>query len=203
VRTFNGVVEVNSSKGLVGLVFVAIQLLLLSACQSSGGVLEQLDEQSSVTWTAETAAATFARTDARYSRSARDYLYLGPVATNRRGAVEYFLWVGTTLDREYLDQPSMVPNRLVVYVDGEPLEWGLAPWADRVPDMRGSDPYVPTVPLQMQLAARVTVDQLRLLSERRIDSVRIGGVDSTMQAFFPWNEWIGWPTFLGRAGGLR
>ncbi len=75
----------------------------LAGC-AGGGRLEQLDEQSGATIVRGPAVLVYARTEPRYSRSARDYVYLGPVETNRQGVREYFLWVGvaTTIDRGFI-----------------------------------------------------------------------------------------------------
>ena len=92
-------------------------LALLAACQHGGVVSrERLDEKSGVTIIADTLPIVFARTETRFSRSGRDYLYLGPVETNRQGLREYYLWVGvaSTLDRGYIAPESALPDRVIV-----------------------------------------------------------------------------------------
>lgn len=179
--------------------------LACTACESTNTVQERFDTSSGVTWTVGKEIAAFARTEAQFSRSARDYLYLGPVAVNRRGTVEYYLWVGlaTTLDRGFLAPQTDVPSRLIVYVHDEPLEFDLTPWSERVPELDGARAYVPPVEVRTQLAARVTRDQLRMLSDAPVDSIEISSGEGATRAFFPWEPWIGWPTFLGSDSDLR
>ena len=179
--------------------------MLLASCHSASSLRENFDTDTGTTWFADSAAFTFARTETRYSRSARDYVYLGPVAINRRGTVEYFVWVGiaTTLDRGFLAPEGRSPDRLVAYVNDEPLELELIAWTEAMRSMIGSQPYEPAVQLQAQLAARVTLDQLRLLSASSVDSILIGSAELSMQAFFPWRAWTGWPEFLQQTARLR
>lgn len=171
---------------------------LVAACQSAS-VRQSLDPSSGVTWTAERAAAVLARTEPQFSRSARDYLYLGPVEVNERGTREYFLWVGiaTTLDRDYLAARGIVPDRLYLVVAGEPFALELAPWAERVPALAGVEVYAPSVDPSAELGARVTLDQLRRFTATPPDSVRIGVADGRNVEYFPWRDWSGWPGFLG------
>jgi hypothetical protein len=181
----------------------AASLALVGACQSGGGTREQLDPQSGITWLSESDPVVYARTETRYSRSARDYIYLGPVETNRRGTREYFLWVGiaTTLDRGYFAPAIEAPNVLFVRVRGDLLELELRPWVERVPDLRDVSVYRPRVQLLDQLAARVSLDQLVLLSSEPIEVVRTRSGEGRTREYFRWEGDSGWPSFLARAGG--
>jgi hypothetical protein len=185
-------------------VLMTCLVLVISACGSTEALHERFDSSSGITWSVGAEIAAFARTEPQFSRSARDYLYLGPVAVNRRGAVEYYLWVGvaTTLDRGYLAPAAGLPSRLVVYVHGEPIELGLAPWSGRVPELDGARAYAPPVAVHTQLAARVTRDQLRMLSEAPVESVEISGDNGATRPFLPWEPWSGWPAFLASAAEL-
>jgi len=76
----------------------------VAACAGQSALLETLDERTGMTIVRSREPLVFARTEPRYSRSARDYVYLGPLATNRQGVREHYLWVGiaTTLDRGFI-----------------------------------------------------------------------------------------------------
>ena len=183
---------------------MAAALGLLAACQSSP-VRQSLDARSGVTWTAGREPVVFARTEPRFSRSARDYLYLGPVEINERGTREYFLWVAlaSTLDRDYLDAAGIVPDRLYLVVAGEPFALELAPWAERVPALAGMRIYSPSVEPRTRLAARVTLDQLERFSGAEPEAVRIGVAEGATVEYFHWRDWSGWPGFLREAAGLE
>ena len=182
---------------------VAAAFSVTAACQSTGNTYERFDERSGTTWVVGDAPLVFARTEPRYSRSARDYVYLGPVEVNRRGTREQFLWVGvaTTLDRGFLAPEISDPDRIVVMVGGEPVELLLEPWSRRVPALEAIAVYEPSVRPRLQLAARTTRDQLSMLLGEGVDSLRIGAADSGMREFFRWNRDAAGSEFLsGRSG---
>lgn len=184
---------------------VLASCLACAACAAPDIVDERFDATYGITWTVGTEIATFARTEAQFSRSARDYLYLGPVAVNRRGTIEYYLWVGagTTLDRGFLAPQATPPARLFVRVDGEPIELALALWADRVPELNGAQAYAPPVEVRTQLAARVTRNQLQMISAASVDAIEITDTDGAARSYVPWEPWTGWPEFLGAQQDLR
>jgi hypothetical protein len=191
---------VGNSYGFLGSVAV---VAFVAGC-SSAGTRHELDARTGVSWTAERDAVAFARTETRYSRSARDYVYLGPVEINRRGSREYLIWVGfgTTLDRGYLAPEIVVPDRLVLEVRGEPIELELLPWTERAPELAGVSVYSPSVDLVAALAGRVTLDQLRLLAAEEPESVRLAGEGGPTVEYFRWRDWSGWAAFIAEAGEL-
>ena len=178
-------------------------LAALAACASPTRVVrERLDEPSGTTVLAGAEPMIFARTEAQYSRSGRDYLYLGPVETNRQGVREYYVWVGvaTTLDRGYLVPLAGEPQRLFVEVAGEPMELVLRPWSEREPNLRDARVYATPVRLEAELAARVTLDQLLRLASEPLQSLRVVDRDGATRAYYRWQDGSDWPAFLAAAG---
>ena len=174
-------------------------LVLLGACGSQTRVVhERLDEASGITVRAGGEPMVFARTESQYSRSGRDYLYFGPVETNRQGVREYYLWVGvaTTLDRGYLAPPSEQPEKVFIDVAGEPMELVLKPWREREPALHDPRVYGTPVRLGVELAARTTLDQLRRLASEPLQSLRVVDRDGRERAYYRWHEGSDWPTFL-------
>jgi hypothetical protein len=174
-----------------------------AACASHTRVVrERLDELSGTTVLAGAEPMVFARTQPQYSRSGRDYLYLGPVETNRQGVHEYYVWVGvaTTLDRGYLVPLAGEPERLFVDVAGEPMELVLRPWREREPGLRDARVYGTQVRLGAELAARVTLDQLTKLASEPLQSVRVVDRDGATRAYYRWQDGSNWPAFLAAAG---
>jgi hypothetical protein len=178
-------------------------LVVLAACASQTPVVrERLDAASGTTVLAGREPMVFARTDPQYSRSGRDYLYLGPVETNRQGVREYYVWVGvaTTLDRGYLVPLVSEPERVFVDVAGEPMELALRPWSEREPGLRDARVYGTPVRLGAELAARVTLDQLLKLASEPRQSVRVVDRDGATRAYYRWQEGSDWPAFLTAVG---
>jgi hypothetical protein len=176
----------------------------LAACAGAGGrVREQLDTTTGMTVTSDAEPIVYAKTEARYSRSARDYVYLGPVETNRQGVRDYYLWVGigTTLDRGYLAPPLELPDTLYGQIDGEFMEFPLRPWDEIFPVSRRTAVYETGVTMQAQLAARVTLYQLQLLARAAPSSVRLGTSGTTTQPYVRWDDAEPWRGFLVEVGG--
>ena len=181
-------------------------LVALAGCGSQSRVVrERLDERSGTTVLAGVEPMVFARTQPQYSHSGRDYLYLGPVETNRQGVHEYYIWIGvaTTLDRGYLVPPADEPERVFVDVAGEPMELVLRPWREREPGLSDARVYGTPVRLGAELAARVTLDQLTKLANEPLQSVRVVDRDGASRAYYRWHEGSDWPAFLAAAGAGR
>lgn len=176
--------------------------LSLQGCQSvaSRSGTERFDSSTGMTVGIADQIMVFARTEARYSRSTRDYIYIGPVETNRQGLREYFLWVGvaTTLDRGYLAPEIDLPTSLQVVLQGEPMVFDLRPWSEMIPGLASMSAYETRVTLQGQLGARATRDQLRLLAEAAPVSLRVGASDGRTRVFELWTkEPASWSALLG------
>jgi hypothetical protein len=178
-------------------------LVALAGCASQTGVVrERLDEPSGTTVLAGAEPMVFARTQPQYSGSGRDYLYLGPVETNRQGVREYYVWVGvaTTLDRGYLVPQVSEPERVFIDIAGEPMELALRPWAEREPGLRDARVYGTPVRLGAELAARVTLDQLHKLASEPLQAVRVVDGDGATRAYYRWHEGSDWPAFVAAVG---
>jgi len=183
---------------LLPIALICATACFVAACASSPEIDDRFVQATGATWRVAGQPMVFERTEPRFSRSARDYTYLGPVVLNRRGTYDYFLWVGigSTLDRGFLAPEETVPDSLSIFVDNEPLELSLADWDDRVPGLAGQVPYKPPVAIEWHLAARVTLDQIALISERGIDHLLLHSADGRTREFFEWGEQPGWATFV-------
>lgn len=192
------VAELRSSARAV----LGLALILTGGCQSTGSVIERLDTSSGLTFVTDPALGVYARTETRFSRSARDYIYLGPVEVNERGRREYYLWVGiaSTIDRDFLAGESSVPDILYVDLRGAPMEFELTPWDQRMPRLAGRRIYDPAVTPGRIMAARVTRDQISLISEGRPERVRVARTDEPTIEYFLWGDQVEWPAFLRNAG---
>ena len=176
---------------------IALAASFAGGCAHDAGILERLDEHG-VTITSDAAPLVFARTESRYSRSARDYLYLGPVETNRQGIRDYYLWVGiaTTLDRGFIAPTMEIPHMLYLSVHGEPIELALRPWSEVLRDGGLEPPYETAVDTDTALAARVTLQQLELLAAEPLAEVAIATAAGDTREYFRWEERQDWLDFI-------
>jgi hypothetical protein len=184
---------------------VSLAAALLAGCAGSGPWVERLDERTGTTVARGGEPLVFAHAETRHSRSARDYLYLGPVEINRQGVREYLLWVGvaTTLDRGYLAPALAPPEVLYVTARGEPMELKLAPW-EELAGPGAAAPYAPAVPLERALGARVTLQQLTWLAEEPPRSLVARGAGRGGLEYARWDKHGTWKEFVGRAeAGLK
>jgi len=185
-------------------VFMAITLTVtvIGGCAHGGGPIERLDEHG-VTNTRDTAPLVFARTESRYSRSARDYLYLGPVETNRQGIRDYYLWVGiaTTLDRGFIAPTMEIPHMLYLNVHGEPMELALRSWSEVVGDGELEPLYETAVDTGAALAARVTLQQLELLAAEPLAEVAIATAAGDTRDYVRWENRQDWLDFIAALAG--
>ncbi|MDH3505942.1 MAG: hypothetical protein OEQ25_02280 [Gammaproteobacteria bacterium] len=188
------------SRSLRHLSLVVVTAQALLGCQSlpDRSAPSRLDPRTGVTVSTADDVLVFARTEGRYSRSARDYVYLGPVELNRQGLREYFLWVGvaTTLDRGYLAPEIGVPTKLQLMLRGEPMEFSLRPWAEIAPGLNALSSYQTSVELQHELGARVTRDQLRLLETARAESLRVTTGNGGTKLYQAWQNEVHWSEVL-------
>jgi hypothetical protein len=181
----------------IAIMTISLAASPLAGCAHDVALIERLDEHG-VTIARDAAPLVFARTESRYSRSARDYLYLGPVETNRQGVRDYYLWVGiaTTLDRGFIAPTVEIPHMLYLNVQGEPIELALRPWNEILRD-GGLEPlYETAVDTDTALAARVTLQQLELFAVEPLPSVAVASPDGQTREYFRWERKQDWLDFI-------
>jgi hypothetical protein len=180
--------------------YAIVAFALVAGCQSGGGVVETFDAGSSLTVVTDPELVVFARTQGQLSRSARDYLYLGPVEVNERGLKQYYLWVGigSTIDRALLGAEAAGTGLLILEAGGAPMELALAAWDERVPRLAGRPIYDPVVRPSRVLAARVTRDQLALIASAGVERLQLVADETTAREYILWEQSDWWPTFIGR-----
>jgi hypothetical protein len=176
---------------------IALAASLVGACAQEAALIEMLDEHG-VTISRDAAPIVFARTESRYSHSARDYLYLGPVETNRQGIRDYYLWVGiaTTLDRGFIAPTVEIPRMLYLNVQGEPIELPLRPWSEVLRDAGPEPLYETAVDTETALAARVTLQQLELFAAEPLASIATATADGDTREYFRWEQRQTWLDFI-------
>jgi hypothetical protein len=173
--------------------------VILAGCHTtrSRAIREALEESTGTTISSAFEPLVYARSEASYSRSGRDYLYLGPVRTNRRGTLDYFLWVGiaTTLDRGYLAPEADIPVAIYVPIQDELIELPLHPWRERVAGIETFEVYDTPVEPRATLAARVTLDQLTLFARESPRLIRVADAEGKTRTFARWDDRQTWSAF--------
>jgi len=179
-------------------IMTLLAIVASTGCASGGGVRERLDERTGMTWAVADVPAVYARTDPRYSRAARDYLYFGPLETNVRGVREYFLWVGvaSTIDRGYLAPERAVPVRVTFLIGDEPVNLELRPWAEVAENFGPTRIYRTAVRPRVELGARVTKDLLLRLRAASPDRISVATETGGEDAYIAWQVLPGWDGFF-------
>lgn len=178
-----------------GLIFCS--LVLAAGCGSSGGVRERADAATGLTWVAASEPGVYALTDPRYSRAARDYVYIGPVETNAQGMRQYYLWVGvgSTLDRGLLPSTGQNASRITMLIDGEPIVLDLMPWAQLMGGATSIEPYDPPVRPLVEYGSRVTRDLLTRINTHAPAALRLADRAGESRQFFAWSPMPRWAGF--------
>ncbi len=177
----------------------AVIVIILATQYGCGGgpalVPEQFDEPTTLTWIAMDEPIVLARRVPRYSASARDYVFLGPVEVNRMGELEYYLWVGaaSTVDRPLYGETAPVSASLLVEADGAPLS---LPLTDGSPAI-DAVPYGVNVPIERTQHARITLDQVRRLADAGSVEVSVLLDSGTLVPYTLWRgDWLRWKQFV-------
>ena len=179
--------------------------LWLAGCASEQALHSRLDDRGR-TWRSVDAPLTLARPAPRFSRAARDYLYLAPLEASNAGARRHYLWVGlgTTVDRRWPWAAPADAATLLLTLDGTPLALPLDEWEAG----QGAALYRTPAPVYAVRRASVTLDELaRIVAATSIEAVvvaRDGGVAEYTLWGGRWSDWAAFVTATDRPlGAIR
>jgi len=172
----------------------AAVVAVLAGCSSTPNREVRFHEETGLTWASMDEAIVLARSTPQYTVAARDYIYIGPVETNRLGELEHHLWLGiaSTVDRELRGESAPESDTLVLLVDGTPVALPLTTWEAAFE----SAPYETPVPVAGVQAARVSLDQIQRIA--RADSVEVqvlSASGSTVRYELWHGNWPSWSNF--------
>jgi len=173
----------------------------LASCASEPALHSRLDDRGR-TWLSVDAPLALARPAPRYSRAARDYLYLAPVEANMGGVRRHYLWVGlgTTVDRRWPWAAPPDAVTLLVTLDGTPLALPLGDW-DAEP---GAALYRPPAPVYAVRRASVTLDELARIAAATSIQAAVVASDGGVSEYALWDgRWSGWAAFVAEVSGER
>jgi hypothetical protein len=88
------------------------------------------------------------------------------------------------------------PRTLYVTVENEPMEFPLRPLGELVRRTIGEPVYTTAVPLQAELAARVTLQQLELLDAAALESLAVAVDRTSPRTYVLWERAAGFDDFL-------
>ncbi|MGI9258010.1 MAG: hypothetical protein ACR2QQ_04175 [Gammaproteobacteria bacterium] len=175
---------------------------ILTGCGVEPVREELFEERSGLTWASINEPVVLASATPGYTVAARDYLYVGPVETNRLGTREYYLWMGaaSTVDRELRGNSLPESETLLIIADGAPVTLALEQWNPGFDD----EPYESPVPTTQNWGARVSTHQIQRIA--RATSVEIQLVSETGEStpYELWDgSWQNWESFPNPSTGLR
>lgn len=167
-------------------------VVLLGGCGVLGANQEpSLDPVSEEMVVALREPVVYVRNEPGLSRTARDYLYLGPVEGNVAGDQRFYLWVGIagTIDRAFAQVADLPAYALFLKADGYQLELPLSDWHD---DLEQS-PYNVRVPLRHSMRAALTTAQLERVAAAEGVALTVVAADGRERDFEPfsgdWSQW--------------
>jgi hypothetical protein len=180
---------------------LGVVTLWFVGCASDAALHSRLDDRGR-TWLSVDAPLALARPAPRFSRAARDYLYLAPVEANSGGVRRHYLWVGlgTTVDRRWPWAAPPDAATLLLTLDGTPLALPLDEWEAG----QGATLYRTPAPVYAVRRASVTLDELaRIATARSVQAVvvtRDGGVGE----YTLWDgRWSDWSAFVADVPATR
>jgi hypothetical protein len=179
----------------------AAALLLLGGCASQPSLRSQLDE-SGRTWLSAQEPVALSRPAPRFSRAARDYLYLAPVEANNGGTRRQYLWVGlgTTVDRRWPWATPPDAQTLLLVLDGTPLTLPLEAWDAQI----GAGLYRTPAPAYAVRRASVSLDELERIAAAAAVEAQVVRADGTVDTYELWSGgWSDWSAFVAGAAGER
>lgn len=188
---------------MAGFVPWLIALLFCAACSSAPPtrVVEILDPLTSVTITTTSTPVVFFRDVPSRAAYARDYLQVAPIEVNRTGTYRYYIWLGVWSTMGTIDPVKQRDGleSIVVFADGEPLNFEVAGWT---PETIGASEPVNLRPVADAIDAyyAITADQIRLLANA--SDVRVHTLGPSFNDFELWENqkaaFYGLQEFLGR-----
>ena len=182
-------------------VAIGAALIALAACAGHSPLHSQLDETGR-TWVAADAPVALSRAAPRFSRAARDYLYLAPVEANTGGTRRHYLWVGlgTTVDRRWPWAAPPEAQTLLLVLDGTPLTLPLEPWDAQL----AARLYRPPAPTYAVRRASVSLDELARIAAAASVEAQVVVRDGAVDTYELWSgSWSDWSAFVAGAAGER
>jgi len=181
--------------------FGAAALLALAGCANQPSLRSHLDEAGR-TWLSADAPVALSRPAPRFSRAARDYLYLAPVEANNAGTRRQYLWVGlgTTVDRRWPWAAPPEAQTLLLVLDGTPLTLPLEPWDAQ----QAEGLYRPKAPTYAVRRASVSLDELARIAAAASVEAQVVRSDGAVDTYELWSGgWSDWSAFVAGVAGER
>ena len=168
--------------------------LLLAGCAEDAALRSHLDDRGR-TWLTVDAPVALARPAPRFSRAARDYLYLAPVEANNAGVRRHYLWVGlgTTVDRRWPWAAPPTASTLLLTLDGVRLALSLDEWQE----LAGAALYRTLAPVYDVRRASVSLDQLERIAAATAVEALVVAQDGGVTEYDLWSgQWSDWAAFV-------
>ncbi len=175
---------------------------MLMGCAAEPIREDLFEEQTGLTWASMNEPVVLARAVPGFTVAARDYLYIGPVETNRLGTLEHYLWMGaaSTVDRELRGNSVPAAETLLIVADGAPVTLVLEQWSLDL----DSEPYESPVPTAQDWGARVSMNQIQRIARATSVEIRLVSASGESVPYELWHgSWQTWQGFPNPGVGLR
>ena len=166
---------------------IGLLLTFVAGCAASSVLGVKLDPKTSATLTYSPTPMILYSDAPGHAAYARNFVSLGPLQTNRSGNYQYFIWLGIWSTHRTSLEPDERDgfDSIILFVDGEPLNLGVAGWTPET--IGASEPiYAQPVASATDAYYRVTADQIRLIAEADEVSLQTTGFSSS--SFELWDE---------------
>jgi len=159
---------------------LVLPMFWLGGCvslQSKANLRQYLDEATGTTVTGLQEPIIFSHAEPSVAANARDYIYVGPLETNRMGQRAYYLWFGEWSSVDRIRSPKSEDNGLediIVLLDGVPMDLHdslVSSAKTRIIEA----PYSAPVSSARSVYMRVSRDQLGAIAKADKVVIRVGG----------------------------
>ena len=189
----------------IGQPLIIISLVVastLTGCGVEPTREELFEEQIGLTWATMNEPIVLARNVPGFAVATRDYLYVGPVETNRLGTREHYLWIGaaSTVDRELRGNTRPEAYSLLIVADGAPVTLNLEPWNPGF----NTEPYQSPVATTHHWGARVSMNQIQKIAQATTVEIRLASQSDELAPYELWHgSWQTWQGFPNPSAGSR
>lgn len=115
----------------------------------------------------------------------RDYVQVGALEVNRQGALEYYLWLGISVQKEFGEEDKHPEGFAAIELvsSDERFQFDIAGWSHDA--IGASEPvYQKLFATSDDAYYKVTIDQLRLLTD--VESLKLRTTGAEPREFISW-----------------
>lgn len=171
--------------------------LIVSGCATTQApVIEKLDPGTAATITYGRTPLVMSPDTPLNRDNVRDYVQVGALEVNRQGALEYYLWLGISVDKEFGEEDEHPQDfEIIELVSGDrQFQLEVLGWSH---DAIGASEsvYQKLFATSDDAYYKVTLDQLRILTD--VDSLKLRSTGEEPREFISWYRQTTFATEIG------